>query len=473
MKSTRLLAVGVLLAAAILLIGRLPPAASDDKISAKLSIPPAAQPAAGRFHMTAAAGQLFLLDTMTGQVWRHAPNSKSDEKFFEAKIQEAGLANLSKVLGPTYQSMPLSYWLVMLRDHDEEFRMKGLEAVVHFGSKAKAALPDLIEMLGKSFENDSINRVGEAVMIAIARVDPKRDFLRSQLKHANYEVRRSAALAITALGGVDPEEMPGNRQKVDTVSMGRGSVEFDADEETEAEKDPFKWRLPGDREAIPVLIEMLQDRQRMGDFTVQEAAMKALASYKADAAPAIPALQRMLTDKEAGVRAEAVKALVEIGPAAKGTIPTIRVGLKDPDVQVRAAAAFAIGKFGDRESLPALQKLLKDKSPAVRKSVVAAFGLLKSDARTTVPLLIEVAATPESKMLKINIVAGVADTSTDWNETAVRDEAIQSLGKLGTAARAAAPALIKLADKLPLAQRALRKVDPKEFEKFQKARNTR
>ena len=125
MISRHFVIAGVLFASAFVATGVLPRAASDDKPGLKFSLPSAtSSPTPGRFQIASASGQLFVLDTATGQVWKHAPKGKTDEHFFEAKSKDDPLADLSAKIGPTYQGIPLSYWLVMLRDEDEEFRTK-------------------------------------------------------------------------------------------------------------------------------------------------------------------------------------------------------------------------------------------------------------------------------------------------------------------------------------------------------------
>ncbi len=472
MRSQRILASGILLAAAILLVGRLPQAASDDKIAAKLTVPPVAQPSAGRFQMTAAAGQLYLLDTMTGQVWKHTPNGKADEQFFEAKIKEEGLANMSRILGPTYKSLPLSYWMMLLRDGDKEFQEQGLAALAHFGPKASAAMPDLIDMLTKAAAEDSFfNRLDEAILMVVVRVDPKHDFLRSQLKNKDYKVRRGAAIMISVLGEVDPKApLEGNRSIRVTSSGG----------ETDLEETPEnQWRLPGDKEAIPVLIEMLRDTESINaEITYVDFALAFLASFKGDAATGIPELSRLLMDARSEKRVGALCALAAIGPAAKDSIPAIRLSLKDRDAKVQASAFKALAMLGDRESLSALKSLMKENAFQVRQLAVEALGYFKDDAGTTVPILLEVINTPEAQLkAKVLDQDGNEKGTTDSFELFVIRQAYISLGKLGPAAKAAVPELIrrvKMSDErfAGLARKALRQIAPDEAKKIKPLKPT-
>jgi hypothetical protein len=127
-------------AVAVLLLGLSARGVSEN--APKVLVPQQAAPVAGRFQMTAVAGQIFLLDTSTGQVWKHEPG-KTDEHFFESKVK----TDADWSTGPTYRSKPLNFWVALLRDKDSEYQEQGMEAISHFGEQAKAALPDLLRIL--------------------------------------------------------------------------------------------------------------------------------------------------------------------------------------------------------------------------------------------------------------------------------------------------------------------------------------
>jgi HEAT repeat protein len=471
MISKRVLGAIALFATAFLAVGILPRAASEDKPAIKLSMVPNAPsaPAAGRFQLTTASGQLFLLDTTTGQVWKHTPNGKTDEHFFDPKIKDDPLANLSDKLGPTYQGIPLSYWMVTLRDGDAEFRSKGIEAIGYLGPQASAAVPVLVELLIKSATRSQwLDNSDALIGWAIAQIDPRHDSLRSLLQHKQYEVRRNAALTISALGNIDPKQAPG--RALGTTQL-YGSVSGEPADETERDDSP-KWQLPKDTEAIPVLIEMLQDRQELGeDVTYAEVALICLKGFGKEAKAAVPTVTRMLADKNASIRQKATTTLAQIGPAAKDTIPSIRAKLKDADTSVRAAAVEALGKLDDRDSLAALKTLMQDKDAGVRSRVVETFGRWKEDAKETVPLLLEVMKTPASKLQTTIQREGKEMVVEDGLEIAVVGEAFKALGKLGPTAKAAVPELIEQAQ-LPKSQfawpayRALKKIAPDEAAKI-------
>ena len=330
-------------------------------------------------------------------------------------------------------------------------------------------LPDLIPMFIKSAVSSNwLDNSKEVIARTIAQLDPRHDQLRSLLHHKDYKVRRNAAFTITALGHFNPGSHP---QQTGSVRL-NDDTDFEADDKNETESSKFKWRLPKDSEAIPVLIETLQDRTELGtEITFADVVLMLLASFGPEARPAVSTVKQMLADHHATTRRIAVKPLAEIGPAAKETIPSIRAALNDTNADVRAAAAKSLGKFADRDSLPALKTLMKDKDPEVRQSVVEAFSHLKEDAKTTVPILVEVLKTPPSKLKTTLRIGDRTETGDDYSEIAVVGEAFNALGRLGPAAQAAVPELLRQA-RLPenrfaqSAYRALRKVSPEDAAKI-------
>lgn len=458
----RLTSATALCAVAVLLLAWPTRVVSENPPAVKPAVPPQPAPVAGRFQMTAAAGQLFLLDTSTGQVWRHEPTGKADEQFFESKIKKD--ADWSATLGPTYKGMPLNYWLVLLRDKHPEFQEQGMEAITHFGEQAKVALPDLLRVFLKYLPGRS---EAGGVAWCIAQIDPRHEELHAMLGHKDSALRRGAALALTVLGEVDPNRHPGQ-----AVARVRTS---EAGDEGEPESEPrFKWRLPKDKDAVPVLIEMLKDREPLNeDLSYAAISLYGLVSFKTDAAAAVPEVTKLLADQDPTFRQLALKVLVGIAPAAEETRAAARTALKDTDPQVRAAGAESLGQLGDRASLPALKALMKDADPGVRQGVVQAFGCFKGDAETLVPILVEVLKTPDSQLrMPVDSPDGKQHEASNNREVNVVVAAFSALEKIGPAAKAAVPELVKQASKsegmvfAQSARRALKKIAPDEFKKL-------
>ena len=175
-----------------------------------------------------------------------------------------------------------------------------------------------------------------------------------------------------------------------------------------------------DREAVPVLIDLLDDR---------DAAWRAadiLASHGPDAKPAIPALLRAAENKDPHVRSVARMALAEIGSLPPEAVPYMIDMLKTEN---RLSALKALTELGDesRSAVPALLGLLTDKETRVRASAARALGRIGPEAKDAVQPLI--------KLLK--------------DEDAVtREQAASALGRIGPASKPAIDDLLaSLSDK--------------------------
>ena len=146
------------------------------------------------------------------------------------------------------------------------------------------------------------------------------------------------------------------------------------------------WALRKDQgEIVPVLTKILATTERWQ-------AAYALGDMGEHAAPAIPALARLLSEERVPrpfrTPPSAAFALGKIGAAA---VPAIVKLLRDPDARVRMNALMALGFMGKsgREAVPDLMKHLQDKDSEVR--------------HTTALTLAAIGAEPES------IIAGLSD----------------------------------------------------------------
>jgi HEAT repeat protein len=128
---------------------------------------------------------------------------------------------------------------------------------------------------------------------------------------------------------------------------------------------------------------------------------------------AVPALIKVLEDKEAAVRQKAATTLGTLGPVAKTAVAPLAKALKDENSGVRAEAAFALSKMGS-EALPALEQLgeaLKD-IQEVRLNALAAIEALGSDAKSLMPLLIKTLV-EKDKETRLKAIAAVGAIGPD------------------------------------------------------------
>ena len=109
---------------------------------------------------------------------------------------------------------------------------------------------------------------------------------------------------------------------------------------------------------VPTLIEAVEEKLPADEwYNYNYMASEALGLIGKDAAPAVPALCKVLKEsKDPGIRRDAAVALGRIGTNPEEAVPVLTSALDDPWAKVRAAAAEALLSFG-RDAKPALEKL--------------------------------------------------------------------------------------------------------------------
>jgi HEAT repeat protein len=210
---------------------------------------------------------------------------------------------------------------------------------------------------------------------------------------------------------------------------------------------------PGDKEAVPDLIDALSD----SDASICAFAAGALGCIGPDAALALPKLKEKMNDNtddylranvasallridsqttklavpvlietlrcdQSEVRVFSSAALGELGPRGKAAVPALVELLKDEDDNVRSYAARALGQIGGDASVTALRTALRDKRAFVRFMVADSLGTLGVKARQAVPDLIE---------------------ATKDEEPRVRGWAVSALGRIGGPAEEVIPVFRK------------------------------
>jgi HEAT repeat protein len=114
-----------------------------------------------------------------------------------------------------------------------------------------------------------------------------------------------------------------------------------------------------------------------------------------EAKPAVPALIRMMRDKDMDRRRSAMDALWFMGPVASEAVPELIRSLEDPDLGIRVSAAQALGDIGQapEQVVPALLEILEGyRTEAASKAFVAAraaesLGKFGAQAKEAVPVL--------------------------------------------------------------------------------------
>ncbi|MFL5241329.1 MAG: HEAT repeat domain-containing protein [Gemmataceae bacterium] len=120
------------------------------------------------------------------------------------------------------------------------------------------------------------------------------------------------------------------------------------------------------------------------DVFVRWAAARAMGHLApAEAATAVPALVKLLSETDSGLRLTAVAALERYGPAAKDAAPALVIRLRSQDNDLRRGVVRALGSIAmDSETASrGLNEALKDPSEIVRKSAGEALERLQAQRK--------------------------------------------------------------------------------------------
>ena len=186
--------------------------------------------------------------------------------------------------------------------------------------------------------------------------------------------------------------------------------------------------------------------------------LDALASLGPQAVPRLIAALQYET-----LRAHVAHILGQIGPPAAPAVPALVKVLADPDPNVRTAAEFALGKIGPgaKEAVPALVQLVKEPEKSSAHAAVYALGSIGPDAAAAEPALVELIDGLDNSLSLISawaliqIRGATADTANKVMPELLaglksslpqsRATAAEALGSLGKLAAGAAPQLERAA----------------------------
>jgi HEAT repeat protein len=333
----------------------------------------------------------------------------------------------------------------MLQDKHPDIRREAILALAAIEEAARPAVPQIAAALGdddtRQAATYALGRIGQipadaeatiranvhsddkilsmTSLWAVTRVHPEDKQIRrsatrrliERLKDQDPLVRAAAAHALSALPPA-PEI---------TAPIWEKAMQ-DADETTV--RNALNALATLGPPAVPRLIDALKHEK------IRINVVYVLGQIGPAAAPATPALAKLITDKDERVAQEAALSLARIGPAAKDAVPTLTRALQRTESSNSYAVVYALGSIGpDAASAePALSGLLK--SPDRKLALVSAWALVQ----------ICPAAEVSEKTLPV-LVAGLgADMPL------ARRGAAEALGRLGSLAKEAIPALKKAAN---------------------------
>jgi HEAT repeat protein len=204
--------------------------------------------------------------------------------------------------------------------------------------------------------------------------------LTAAMTDESMEVRANAAQCLGRIGrdassAVDNLMAALLDKKGDRFSRGYSAIAL-------VRVDPSDDRIP------PALGEVVGDVQVPKG--VREDAARALALLMNRAAPAVPTLAKVLSDKDPDVRQGAAAALAAVGPAASAALPAMRSALEtEKEKGIRAQIIFALGTVGkdDPKVVESLRNALKDDNAEIILATIRALAAIGPAAKETLPAL--------------------------------------------------------------------------------------
>jgi HEAT repeat protein len=274
-----------------------------------------------------------------------------------------------------------------LKQAEADLRLSASKNLVEVGAPAKAAIPDLLRLLGDP--QPGVPQEVALALVAISPTDaaPAVPTLRKALA-SGEDARFTVALA--ALGPVAKEALPELLKKFDSKHPGLRIAAAEA----AARIDPTLTA-----KATDAIVPLLTDAKKIS-YDRGEAAM-AMARIGPGAKAAVPTLLELLNDKGPSHVKIAIAAVAIDADAAKPARDWLRAQLTD-NGEDKYEIAERLQELGKRAKplLPELQIMLKMKVPYFREHAAKALGAIGPDANEALPILKELAAKDASQRVR-------------------------------------------------------------------------
>jgi HEAT repeat protein len=157
-----------------------------------------------------------------------------------------------------------------------------------------------------------------------------------------------------------------------------------------------------DAGAVSILKSAIDDKSEL----VRAAALNGVALY-GDSENASTIIPRLATDKSSFVRKMAAYALGRL--RTPSSLAALTLALGDKDGEVRGAAVVAISDYRDPSTITALINAFQDTSSFVREKAAHALGLLGSAAKPAVPALIRLLGSTESSSVQLEAAIALGE----------------------------------------------------------------
>jgi HEAT repeat protein len=145
------------------------------------------------------------------------------------------------------------------------------------------------------------------------------------------------------------------------------------------------------RESLQKTLPALEKNLSHKEVKLRLAALYALESYGAEAAPAAEAVLETLRDDSFFVRWGGVRVLGRIAPqGADKAVPALAKRLSDESEDVRVTAALVLGRFGAsaKPAVDALSKAIEKGSPVLRARAIPSLAAIGTEANDAQPAIV-------------------------------------------------------------------------------------
>ena len=225
---------------------------------------------------------------------------------------------------------------------DKEFYLMEPFAGAALANLGEGAVPTLIKALPSKVPERS-----RLAIYALGAMGPKAAPAANELAKAlQYDDPAMRTLAARALGKIGSEAKETVPQLEKILHDKAPAVRIEAALAT--------WFITGTPKHVGVLVKVLDEKS----VNARDGACQALAVMKAGAKDAVDPVAKLLDDKDLRIRA--ITTLGEIGKPAEKTLPALKKLLEDKDGDTQLMSAYAVWQIsGDaKESMKVLESLL-------------------------------------------------------------------------------------------------------------------
>lgn len=303
-----------------------------------------------------------------------------------------------------FKGRSLKEWGADLRERDQALRLAAVSAIGEFGDAAAPYIPDLVQaahpgrlvskyLMEQESPEEYLPR-RKAATISLQKIGGKAEvYLLKQMQDADAHVRKAAIVLFGECGFRSKEAIQVLMAAVQGKAMDESQLAIAALKDIRSSL-PDGAKSEELSPAVPVLIEQLQSPS----FKTRETCCRALAVFGAEAKAASPVLTKLLDDKAIGFAA--VEALWRIEPKTRASLLERvfdHIRSKKEEDYLRGTQVLSRIQPEETECVPRLAAALKDPHENVRYWAAKTLGHMGSAAKAAIPALIDALAQPGKK----------------------------------------------------------------------------